>query len=80
MARIEGVPPDRAGFVARLAYWFSRRLVGKVTSPLAVVAHDRPILQAYCGYEYFLGKARRVDRRLKTLASLKAASMVGCPF
>jgi hypothetical protein len=31
-------------------------------------------------YEFALGRARRVDARLKALAGLKAAALVGCPF
>ena len=39
-----------------------------------------PDQRAYTGYEYFLAKANRVDAKLKALASLKAAALVGCPF
>lgn len=80
MARIPGVAPSRAGLVARVAYRFSKRMVGKVTEPLTVAAHHRWIFRGYVGYEFALGKARLVDARLKALASLKAAALVGCPF
>jgi hypothetical protein len=80
MARIEGTPAARAGLMVRIAYWFSRRMVGAVTKPLAVAARHPWILQAYGGYEFALARARRVHPRLKRLASLKAAAMVGCPF
>jgi hypothetical protein len=79
-SRIAGVPPERAGLVVRFAYWFSKRLVGKVTEPLTVAARHPWIFRAYTGYEFGLGRARRVDAKLKALASLKAAALVGCPF
>jgi hypothetical protein len=80
MARIEGVPPRRAGLLVRLVYRLSRRMIGKVPEPLAIAAHNGWILQGYTGYEFALGRARRVDARLKVLAELKAAALVGCPF
>ena len=80
MARIPGVPPSRAGLVARFAYRFSKRMVGKVPEPLTVAAHHAWIFRGYTGYEFALGKARLVDARLKALAGLKAAALVGCPF
>jgi hypothetical protein len=80
MARIEGVPANRASWLARLVYWLSRRMVGKVPEPLTVTAHHPSVFRAYVGYEYYLAKAKRVDARLKSLAGVKAAAMVECPF
>lgn len=41
----------------------------------------RPALLAAMGaYETALMVSSRVDPRLKTLATLKASSLVGCPF
>ncbi len=37
-------------------------------------------LAARMFHEFALGRARRVDARLKALAELKAAALVGCPF
>jgi len=80
MARIAGVPPARAGLLVRLAYRFAARMFGKVPEPLSVAARHPWIFRAYTGYEFALGRARRVDARLKALAELKAAALVGCPF
>jgi hypothetical protein len=80
MARIEGVAPARAGIIVRLAYWMSRRMVGKVTEPLTIAARHGSIFRAYGAYEFFLGRARRVEPKLKALAGVKAATIVGCPF
>jgi hypothetical protein len=80
MARLEGVPLQRTGWLARLAYWYARRWLGKVPEPLTVAAHHSWILSAYTSYEFALGRARLVDARLKALAGIKAAALIGCPF
>ncbi|MGH7964380.1 MAG: hypothetical protein ACRERD_21610 [Candidatus Binatia bacterium] len=80
MARIEGIPRHKAGLFARLAYWFSKRMVGKVVEPMTISAHHPWIFRAYGAYEFMLDRARLVDARLKTLADLKAAALIGCPF
>ncbi len=80
MARIEGVSGKRVGLLARLAFRYSKRMLGKVAEPIAVAAHHPWILGAYGGYEFALQRARRVDGKLKTLAALKAGALVGCPF
>jgi hypothetical protein len=80
MARIEGVPSTRAGLLTRIAYWMARKMVGQVPEPLTVAAHNAWIFRAYTGYEYALSKARRVDPKLKALAGIKAATLIGCPF
>ena len=80
MARIEGIPPARAGLLVRIAYWMSRRMVGKVAEPLTIKAHNPWIFRAYGSYEWALAKANHVDAKLKALASLKTATLVGCPF
>jgi hypothetical protein len=55
-------------------------MIGKVAEPLRVTAHHPWIFRAYGSYEYALGKATRVDPKLKALAGVKAATLVGCPF
>jgi hypothetical protein len=80
MSRVAGLPPGRAGLLVRFAYWFSKRMLGKVTEPLTVAARHPWIFRGYTAYEFALGRARRVDPRLKALVGLKAAALVGCPF
>ena len=80
MARIEGLPKPKASLATRFAYWYSRRRYGKVPEPLTIVAHHPWIRRGYGAYEFALDRARRVDVRLKALASLKAATLIGCPF
>ena len=80
MARLQGVPPRRAGLFVRLAYWMSKRMLGKVVEPLTITAHNPWIFRAYGAYEFALRKANRLESKLKALASMKAATLIGCPF
>jgi hypothetical protein len=80
MARVAGIAPERAGVFLRLLYGAAKRLVGKVPEPMTITAHNPDILRANAGFEYFLGRAKRVPKNLKTLASIKAATLIGCPF
>jgi hypothetical protein len=80
VARIEGVPARRAGLLARLAFRYSRKSLGKVAEPIAVAAHHGWILTGYGAYEFALERATRVAAKLKVLAELKTGALVGCPF
>jgi hypothetical protein len=80
MARIEGVAPRRASWLVRVVYRMARKMFGQLPEPLTVNAHNPAVFRATVGYEYFLSKAKRAEERLKCLAGLKAAAMVGCPF
>ncbi len=80
MPRIEGVPKNKAGLMTRLAYWFARRRYGKLPEPLTLVAHHTWLARGYGAFELALGKSRLVEERLKALASIKVAALIGCPF
>jgi hypothetical protein len=80
MSRITGVSEQKANIFVRLAYWFSKKRVGKVVEPLAVSAHHPWIFRGYDAYEFALERAYLVEGKLKALASIKAATLVGCPF
>ncbi len=80
MARIEGIPKSEAGPLTRFAYWYLRRRFGKVPEPLTLVARHPRLSRGYALFELALQKARLVDARLKGLASIKVATLVGCPF
>ncbi len=80
MARIEGVPGRKAGLMVRLAYWYLRRRFGKVPQPLTVVAHHPKLFRGFARFEWTFERSRLVDARLKALAQIKAATLIGCPF
>ena len=78
--RVEGVP--NAGFrpMTRLTYWVTKHWFGEVPEPVGVTAHHGKILAGLNAFETALLSADRVEERLKELAVLKAAMMVGCEF
>ncbi len=80
MARIEGVPDGKAGLMTRFVYRMARRRLGKVPRSLMAVAHHSWISRGYVGFELAFDKSRTVDKRLKVLAEIKVATLIGCPF
>src|SRR5262245_55826659 len=86
MAYIKGVEPAEAGWFTRLVYWFVRRKFGKLTGknrliePVKVAAYQPRLFRAIGQMEGGIEAARSVPAELKLLASLQAATLVGCPF
>jgi AhpD family alkylhydroperoxidase len=88
MARINGVTGRQAGMYARVAYWFTRRSLGRLTGrsperalePLEVYAHAPGLLKGYAKLEQASARATALPRRLHALAELKAATMTHCEF
>ena len=80
MARIEGVGDDRAGMVTRQVFGAAKRMTGKVPEPLRIMAHSRSVMFASGFYELAAQRGSAVESRLKSLASVKVASMIGCVF
>ena len=78
--RIEGIPKNKASLFVRLAYWFSTRRLGKVADPLRVTGHHPWVSFGYGIVELAGERAHFVESRLKELAQIKAATLVGCPF
>ncbi len=61
-----------------MAYGLSRRRFGEVAEPLTVMAHLPKLLLGYGLRELAFERSSLIDERLKSLAVLKAAPMVGC--
>lgn len=86
MARMEGVEPREAGWFTRLVYWMVRRKMGKLTGksqliePVKVIAHHPRLLRAFGQMEMGQEAARTLPDKLKSLVSIKAATLIGCPF
>ncbi len=80
LARLAPRPAQGSGLFVRLAYWFARRRLGKVPVPVGIMAHHRWILAAAGSYELALERASAMDGRLKELAMIKTAMMIGCRF
>ena len=86
MTRMKGVERAEAGLGLRLVYAYARRKVAKlagkadVPEPIRVAAHHPRLLRATAHMEMGQEAARSVPARLKLLASIQAARLVGCPF
>lgn len=77
-ARIE--PPRRVSWLVRLAYWYTRRMTGKVPDPLRIIARRRRLMLATIGYEWAISRTPKLSPRLEVLAGLRASTLIGCPF
>jgi hypothetical protein len=78
--RIREIAESAAGLTTRLAYRYAKKRLGRVPTPMAVMANHPWIFRGYGAYEFATEKSRLVEPKLKTLASIKAATLVGCPF
>jgi hypothetical protein len=80
MARIPGVESKDAGLLTRFIYWMTRRKLGRVVLPVKITAHQPKLLLPLGQMEMGQQRANAVDARIKALAEIKAATLVGCPF
>jgi alkylhydroperoxidase family enzyme len=84
MARIPGAEPSKQSFLSggftRIVYALTKRKLGRVVTPVTVTAHHPQILWGYGQMEQSLLSSHRLDTGLKDLASLRVATLIGCPF
>ncbi len=86
MARIDGLEPRDAGWFNRIAYWFTRRSLRRLTghdrlpAMVKILAHHPSLFRAVGHMEMAQDGARTLDRRLKHLAVLRVSTLTGCPF
>ena len=84
MARITGSDPRKhpffSGLFVRIVYALTKRKVGRVVLPVQVTAHHPKILWGYGQMEQSLLSSHLLDPKVKSLADLRVATLVGCPF
>jgi hypothetical protein len=80
MARIPGVEANEAGIFTRFLYWMTKRKVGRVILPFKITAHLPRLLTAVGQMEMGQQAVRSVNAKIKALAGIKTAMLVGCPF
>ncbi len=78
MSRIQ--PVERPGLLTRVVFWFTRRMLGKVPTPMRVAANHPKVFRGYVEMERALMAAKTLDIGVKRLVSLRAATRIGCPF
>ena len=79
MSRIEGVKHG-GSILARIAFLLCRRKVGRVVQPVRVHALHSRLLYGYGQMELAQDKASKVPVVVKSLAQIRVAMRVGCPF
>lgn len=88
MARIAGVSGRQAGPYTRLIYYFTRRSLASLTgrspegmlAPLELYAHTPRLLRGYAKLEQATAGLRRLDKRTRALAELRAATVTQCEY
>ncbi len=84
MARIPGALRNQGGLLRRMfvgiVYLLTQRRLGHVIMPIQVTAHHPKILWGYAQMEQSQASSQLVDHKLKGLAELRVATLVGCPF
>jgi hypothetical protein len=78
--RIKGIDPKSAPDSVQAVFQRSLKLFGRVITPTLVMAHRPEILLGATTLGQAIGASTLVDTRLKLMASIRAAQMIGCPF
>ena len=88
MSRIEPVTDSEAGLGVRVGFWFTRRALTRLTGrtpvrgvdPLRVYARNPRLMRGYARLEQATAGLTRLPLRLRALAELRAATLIGCPY
>jgi len=84
MARIRGASSNQGGPIRQLfvgiVYALTRRRLHRVIMPIQVTAHHAKVLLGYVQMERSQAGSKLVDHKVKGLAELRVATLVGCPF
>jgi hypothetical protein len=84
MARIPGARNNAGGPLRRLfvgvVYSMTRSRLGRLILPIQVTAHHPRLLWGYVQMERSQAGSKLIDHKLKGLAELRVATLVGCPF
>ena len=79
MARMTGVSTREAGWITRLIFRGIRKRTGHLADTWAIAAHRPGLLLGWALHELSYERTHGLDRRLRTLAQLKVAVLIGCP-
>ena len=80
MARSGGVSDREAGLRTRFIYWLVKRRLGRISPGVRIRARDPKLLELAGRMDIHTAASLAVPARLKELAQIKVAVMVGCPF
>ena len=78
--RIKGIDPENPPESIKPAFQKSVELFGRVITPNLAMAHRPEIFLAAGRLGQAVAMSTVVEGRLKTMVSVRAAQMIGCPF
>jgi len=78
--RIDGLADKQAPKGVRSLYAKFKRMFGHVIAPYMVMAHRPAILRAAAHMGRAMAQSHAAEEKFKTLACIRAAQMIGCPF
>jgi alkylhydroperoxidase family enzyme len=78
--RIKGIDPDNPPEILKPAFQKSIEQFGRVITPNLAAGHRPEIFLAAGRLGKAVATSTVVDGRLKTMVSVRAAQMIGCPF
>jgi hypothetical protein len=79
MARIEGVTDEKASLISRVLFRIALRRLGRISEMWRICAHVPKVHLGRGLFELLLDRSALVERRLRWLAVIKTAMLVGCP-
>ena len=80
MNRLVELADARPGLFARFVYFVTRRKLGRVPASVRVLNKSGALLAGMGAFEVGLERSTRVPARTKSLAELRVALQIGCPF
>ena len=78
MARIAGIKNDKASMVSKALFWAARRRLGRVSEMWEINAHVPRLHLGRGIFELLLDSSKLVPHRLRRLADVKIAMLIGC--
>jgi hypothetical protein len=78
--RAQGVSDREAGLKTRFIFWLVKRKLHRVPHGVRIRAHDPKLLELSGKMDLHVARAQTVPLKLKELAQIKVAALVGCPF
>lgn len=78
--RLKGIDANNPPQSVKSIFDRSRERYGRVISPNLLMAYRPEILLATAGLGQAIDGSNEVESRLKIIACLRAAQIIGCPF
>ena len=80
MARLQPAKPRGLDPVRRLIPWYTKRTYGRAIEPAGILAHHRKLMLGIAAAGMALERSSALPRRLRELAMLRSAQLVGCEW